>query len=172
MSSSQKQLTPFPCHASSHHFTARSQQARNIAHFVPALRTLGVPVHPILRILVKGRPVALELVRNTRLDCVIRLGSREDCPDQREHILNLVWRLPLVRTQHAQAHSASVVIRHIWVVYLGFEADARWLEGVVFGESHVDLEVAALFGLSVLPEVCEKVMLSVLRRPSRLGLAL
>jgi hypothetical protein len=36
------------------------------------------------------------------------------------------------------------------VVDLGFEADARWLEGVVFGECHVDLEVAALVGLLVM----------------------
>ena len=113
------------------------------------LRTLGVPVHPISRVLVEGGSVALELVRNTRLDRVIRLRSGQDCPDQREHILDLVWRLPLVRTQHAQAHSAAVVVRHIRVVDLGFEADARRLEGVIFGKCDVDLEVAALGGVSV-----------------------
>lgn len=145
--------------------------ARSPQYCAPSLRTLGVPVHPVFRILVKGRLVVLELVRNTRLDCVIRLRSREDCPDQRKHILDLVRRLPLVRTQHAQAHGASVVVRHIWVVDLGFEADARWLEGVVFGKSHVDLEVAALINLSVLLEVCKKAMLGVPRRPSPLGLA-
>ena len=135
------------------------------------LRALGVPVHPVFRILVKGRPVALELVRNTRLHCVIRLRSREDCPDQREHIPDLVWRLPLVRTQHAQAHGASIVIRDIWVVNLGFEADARWLEGVVFGKSHVDLEVSALVGLSVLLRVSSEKMLDEPHRQTRLGLA-
>lgn len=113
-------------------------------HLLATLRTLGVPIHPVFRILVKCRPVALELVRNTRLDRVIRLRRREDRPNQREHILDLVRRLPLVGTQHAQAHGATVVVRHIWVVDLGFEADARWLEGVVFGKGHVDLEVAAL----------------------------
>jgi len=35
------------------------------------------------------------------------------------------------------------------VVDLGFEADARRLEGVIFGKCDVDLEVAALGGVSV-----------------------
>jgi len=108
------------------------------------LRALGVPVHPVFGVLVKCGSVALKLVRNTRLDRVIRLRSSEDCPDQREHILDLVWRLPLLRAQHAQAHGAAVVVRHIGMVDLGFEADARRLEGVVFGEDDVELEVTAL----------------------------
>jgi hypothetical protein len=39
------------------------------------------------------------------------------------------------------------------VVDLGFEADARRLEGVVFGKSDVELEVTALVGLLVLLDV-------------------
>jgi hypothetical protein len=135
------------------------------------LRTLGVPVHPVFRILVKGSSVALELVRNTRLHRVIRLRSSEDCPDQRQHIFDLVWRLPLLRAQHAQAHGAAVVVRHIGVVDLGFEADARRLERVVFGESDVELEVTALVGWSVLLDVRENISPNIPRRRTRLGLA-
>jgi hypothetical protein len=142
----------FPCHALVNPRLLACKKLVKTRLAVP-LRTLGVPVHPVLRILVKGSSVALELVRNTRLDRVIRLRSSEDCPDQREHVLDLVWWLPLLRAQHTQAHGAAVVVRHIGVVDLGFEADARRLEGVVFGKSDVELEVTALVGLLVLLDV-------------------
>jgi hypothetical protein len=57
------------------------------------------------------------------------------------------------------------------VVDLGFEADARRLEGVVFGKGHVDLEVAALVERLVLLEVRKTVLLHEPRRQTRLGLA-
>ena len=57
------------------------------------------------------------------------------------------------------------------MVDLGFEADAWWLEGVVFGESNVNLEVAALVELSVLLETCKKMLLDKPGKRTRLGLA-
>jgi len=160
----------FPCHALVNPPLLACNKLETMR--LPALlRTLGVPVHPVFRILVESSSVALELVRNTRLDRVIRLGSSEDCPDQREHVLDLVWWLPLLRTQHTQAHCAAVVVRHIGVVDLCFEADARRLEGVVFRESDVELEVTALVGLLVLLDVCENMFPNKPRRQSLLDLA-
>lgn len=114
------------------------------------LCTLRVLLHPVSRRLLKRALVVLELIRNTRLDRIIRLRSSKNCPDQRKHFLDLVRGLPLVRTQHTQAHGAAVVVGHIRVVDLGLEADARWLERVVFGESDVDLEASALLSMLVL----------------------
>lgn len=114
------------------------------------LRALRVLVHPVPRCLLECSLVVLELVRNTRLDRIIRLRSGEDSPDQREHVLDLVRRLPLVGTQHAQAHSTTVIVGDVGVVDLGLEADRGRLEGVVFGQGDVNLEVTTLGGMSVL----------------------
>lgn len=86
----------------------------------------------------------LELLRNPQLDRIIRLRRLKNDPHQPQHIHNLVWRLPLVRAQHAQAHRPTLVVGDVRVVDLGAERERRGLEGVFFGESDLDVEFAAL----------------------------
>jgi hypothetical protein len=74
------------------------------------LRGLGILGHPFPRLLVECRSAVFELVRDTHLNRIIGLRCFESRPDQRKHILDLVRRLPLVGTQHAQAHGTAFVV--------------------------------------------------------------
>ena len=74
------------------------------------LRSLSVLGHPFPRLLVESCSAVFELIRNARLNRVIGLRGFESRPDQRKHILDPVRRLPLVGTQHAQAHGAALVV--------------------------------------------------------------
>jgi hypothetical protein len=68
--------------------------------------------------------------------------------DQAQHRHNLVWWLPLVGAEQAQAHGALVIVAHVGMVDLGSEADDRGLEWVFVGKDDFELEVTALRGVS------------------------
>lgn len=111
--------------------------------------SLRVFVHPILCGLIKCRPVILELFCNPSLNCIIRLRRCKDRPNQREHILDLVRRLPRICSEHAETHGTALIVGHVWVVDLGLKADDRRLEWVVFGKGDEDNEAATLGYVSV-----------------------
>lgn len=89
--------------------------------------------------------MVLVLVGNSTFDGIIRLRCREDLADEDQNVANLVWWLPLVGAEHAEAHAAFVVVADIRVVNFGFERDGGWLEGVFLGQRDFDLELAVLW---------------------------
>ena len=95
---------------------------------------LAVLCDEFLCVLLKDFAVVLVLVGNSTFDGIIRLGRSEDLTDEHQDVANLVWRLPLVGTEHAQAHGAFVVVADVWVVDLGLEGDGGRLEGVLLGQ--------------------------------------
>lgn len=88
--------------------------------------------------------MVLVLVGNSTFDGIIRLRCREDLADEDQDVANLVWWLPLVGAEHAEAHTAFVVVADIGVVDFGLERDGGWFEGVFFGQCDFDLELAVL----------------------------
>jgi len=95
---------------------------------------LAVLCDEFLCVLLKDFPVVLVLVGNSTFDGIIRLGRSEDLTDEHQDVANLVWGLPLVGTEHAQAHGAFVVVADVWMVDLGLERDGGGLEGVFLGQ--------------------------------------
>lgn len=98
------------------------------------LRLLRVLGDPIFRNLVESGAVVLVLLSYASLYGVVWLRRLENRSYELEDVLDFVWRLPLVRSQHAQAHGAFVVVRHVRVVDLSAEGDGRRLEGVLWEE--------------------------------------
>lgn len=94
---------------------------------------LAVLCDELLCVLLKDFPVVLVLVGNSTFDGIIRLGRSEDLTDEHQNVANLVWGLPLVGAEHAQAHGTLVVVANVWVVDLGLERDGWGLEGVFLG---------------------------------------
>lgn len=88
--------------------------------------------------------MVLVLVGNSTFDGIIRLGCREDLAYENQNIANLVWWLPLVGAEHAEAHAAFVVVADVWVVDFGLEGDGGWFERIFLGQRDFDLELAVL----------------------------
>lgn len=86
----------------------------------------------------------LVLVGDSTFDGIIRLRGREDLTDEDQNVANLVWWLPLVGTEHAEAHAALVIVADVGVIDFGFERDGGWFEGVLLGQCDFDLELAVL----------------------------
>jgi len=117
------------------------------------LSLLGVPLHPVLHVLLKLLAVLLVLVRDGGLDGVVRVRLDQERLDEPQHGNHLVRRFPLVGPEQAQAHGPLVVVADIGVVDLGLEADDGRLEGVFVGEINLELEVAALIRSAAVLEI-------------------
>lgn len=110
----------------------------------PLARLICVLLHPFPSGLVEIGAVVLEVVRDGWLYCIIRLRRSQNCPHQLENLCDLVRGLPLVWLEHSQAHAALLIVGDIRVVDLRAEGEHRRLEGVLFRESDLDVELAAL----------------------------
>lgn len=58
--------------------------------------SLGVPLNPVLRVLLKLLAILSILVRDRRLDGIIGVGLNQERLDEPEDSDHLVWRLPLI----------------------------------------------------------------------------
>ena len=105
---------------------------------------LRVSLHPILSRLLKLLTIVLVLIRDGRLNGIVGIGFDQESLNEAEDCDDLVWRLPLIRAQHAQTHGALVIVADIGMVDFGFEGDDGWLEGILVGECDLEQEVAAL----------------------------
>jgi hypothetical protein len=123
-----------------------AERLQNATLCPPAL--LRITLDPVLRVLLKLLAVLPVLVGDGGLDSIVWVRLDQERLDQAQHRHNLVWWLPLVGAEQAQAHGALVIVAHVGMVDLGSEADDRGLEWVFVGKDDFELEVTALRGVS------------------------
>lgn len=91
-------------------------------------------------------PIPLKLLRDPRLQRIIRHRLPQQILHRNQHAQNLATGLPSFAFQDPDAHAAFLVIGDIRVVDAGFEVDDGGFEGVVGWEGEEKVEFAALGG--------------------------
>ena len=112
--------------------------------FLSCLFASSILLRVLLSFLVELLPITLKLLRNCRLQRIIRnrlgqqlLGCGKDTHDFAR------W-LPRICLQDANTHAALVVEGNIGVVDSGLKVYDGWLEGVFGWEDEEELEFATL----------------------------
>lgn len=128
-----------------------------------ALLLHRIPLRPIPRLLLPGRPVPPQLLGNPPFHRIIRIRLLQQLSGKRQHRGDLGGRLPLLRLQHAKTHHAGVgggggsgaggvatggARGDVGVVYFGCECEGGGSEGILWGESEQEVESSALFAIS------------------------
>lgn len=118
-------------------------------HYLPnsnqhPLLASGKLLSILLRLNIEVLPITLKLLRNRRLQRIIRDRLTEQLLRSREDAHDLTARLPRICLQDSNAHRALVVKCYVGVVDSRLEVYDGWLEGVFGGEDEKELELAAL----------------------------
>lgn len=103
----------------------------------------GESICVIFRILVEYISLAAVLIRDTRLERVIRVGLDEQLAHGLEHLAQLGGGLPVLGFEGRDANVARAVVGHVRMVDARVEGDERGLEGVVVGQANDKAEEAA-----------------------------